>query len=284
MANKNLNKETFRFPRPMGITQLMIEYHHTHNQKLFENITTFLIQQWIISNGKICGKDFSLLGLSKFLSCEPERIRKHMMEMLISTNIWDKDNQEKIMNSLIGQNLTWLLEDRMEVENQLSILKLSQGGKYTPFITSEVNKTLGLKLNTSANLQSFIRSLSGGNNYINIFNQNNQVNQQNNQFISYNDALKIVQEDSDKFLSSDKELKYIESNYEIDELPEVVATKQLGIDTTKEGLKLSSNEINSTIDAYYKELDEPVTHENRREKELEVDDESEDPELNIYPG
>lgn len=284
MANKNTNKEVFRLPRPMGITQLMIEYHNTHNQKLFDNVTTFLIQQWIISNGKICGKDFSLLGLSKFLSCKPERIRKHMMEMLVSTNIWDKDNQEKIMNSLIGQNLTWLLEDRMEVENQLSILKLSQGGKYKPFITSEVNKTLGLKLNTSANLQSFIRSLSGGNNYINIFNQNNQVNQQNNQFISYDDALKIVQEDSDRFLSSDKELKYIESNYDIDELPEVVATKQLGVDTTKEGLNLSSHDISSTIDAYYKELDEPVTHENRREKELGVDDESEDPELNIYPG
>ena len=284
MANKNTNKEVFRLPRPMGITQLMIEYHSTHNQKLFDNVTTFLIQQWIISNGKICGKDFSLLGLSKFLSCKPERIRKHMMEMLVSTNIWDKDNQEKIMNSLIGQNLTWLLEDRMEVENQLSILKLSQGGKYTPFITSEVNKTLGLKLNTSANLQSFIRSLSGGNNYINIFNQNNQVNQQNNQFISYDDALKIVQEDSDRFLSSDKELKYIESNYDIDELPEVVATKQLGVDTTKEGLNLSSHDISSTIDTYYKDLDEPVTHENRREKELGVDDESEDPELNIYPG
>lgn len=95
-----------------------------------------------------------------------------------------------------------------------------------------MNKTLGLKLNTSTNLQSFIRALSGGNSYVNIFN-NNQVNQTQNNTITYDDALKIVQEESTKFLGSDKELKYIEANYDIDDLPEVVATKQLGVDTSR---------------------------------------------------
>ena len=176
-----------------------------------------------------------------------------------------------------------LLEVRMEIEGQLSLLKKSQGDRYTPFVTSEVNKTLGLKLNTSTNLQSFIRALSGGNSYVNIFN-NNQVNQTQNNTITYDDALEIVQEESTKFLGSDKELKYIEANYDIDDLPEVVATKQLGVDTSKEGLTLSNSEISQTIDTYYKELDNGETsHDVRREIELQIDKEAIDPEIDIYP-
>ena len=254
MAKKDLNQNHQRVPRPMGITQLMNEYHKTNDKKLLDMVQTFIIQQWIINNGRVCGNNFSILELSKFLLCEPERIRRRMMEMLVETNLWDKEKQDKLMDSLIGQNLVWLLEDRMEIEGQLSLLKKSQGDRYTPFVTSEVNKTLGLKLNTSTNLQSFIRALSGGNSYVNIFN-NNQVNQTQNNTITYDDALKIVQEESTKFLGSDKELKYIEANYDIDDLPEVVATKQLGVDTSKEGLTLSNSEISQTIDTYYKELD-----------------------------
>lgn len=282
MAKKDSNQNHQRVPRPMGITQLMNEYHKTNDNKLLDMVQTFMIQQWIVNNGRICGNSFSVLELSKFLLCEPERVRKRMMEMLIETNLWDKEKQDKLMDSLIGQNLMWLLEDRMEVEGQLGLLKKSQGDKYTPFVTSEVNKTLSLKLNTSSNLQSFIRALSGGNSYVNIF--NNQVNQTQNNTITYDDALKIIQEENTKFLNSDKELKYIEDNYDIEDLPEVVATKQLGIDTTKEGLTLSNSEINQTIDTYYKELEDGETHHNtRREIELQIDKEAIDPEIDIYP-
>lgn len=86
-------------------------------------VQTFIIQQWIINNGRVCGNNFSILELSKFLLCEPERIRRRMMEMLVETNLWDKEKQDKLMDSLIGQNLVWLLEDRMEIEGQLSLLK-----------------------------------------------------------------------------------------------------------------------------------------------------------------
>lgn len=283
MAKKDLNQNHQRVPRPMGITQLMNEYHKTNDKKLLDMVQTFIIQQWIINNGRVCGNNFSILELSKFLLCEPERIRRRMMEMLVETNLWDKEKQDKLMDSLIGQNLVWLLEDRMEIEGQLSLLKKSQGNRYTPFVTSEVNKTLSLKLNTSTNLQSFIRALSGGNSYVNIFN-NNQVNQTQNNTITYDDALKIVQEESTKFLGSDKELKYIEANYDIDDLPEVVATKQLGVDTSKEGLTLSNSEISQTIDTYYKELDNGETpHDVRREIELQIDKEAIDPEIDIYP-
>ena len=105
MAKKDLNQNHQRVPRPMGITQLMKEYHKTNDKKLLDMVQTFIIQQWIINNGRVCGNNFSILELSKFLLCEPERIRRRMMEMLVETNLWDKEKQDKLMDSLIGQNL-----------------------------------------------------------------------------------------------------------------------------------------------------------------------------------
>ena len=99
MAKKDLNQNHQRVPRPMGITQLMNEYHKTNDKKLLDMVQTFIIQQWIINNGRVCGNNFSILELSKFLLCEPERIRRRMMEMLVETNLWDKEKQDKLNRS-----------------------------------------------------------------------------------------------------------------------------------------------------------------------------------------
>ena len=117
---------------------------------------------------------------------------------------------------------------------------------------------------------------------INIF---NQFNQQNNQVqgITIEDAVAIVQEENSKSLDPKKEVKYLESNYGMDDLPEVVATKQKGINTSKEGLTLNNKELSSIIEHYTKDIDkDKPDHNNRREKELSIDDDSIDPELNIY--
>ena len=37
MAKKDLNQNHQRVPRPMGITQLMNEYHKTNDKKLLNN-------------------------------------------------------------------------------------------------------------------------------------------------------------------------------------------------------------------------------------------------------
>ena len=53
MAKKDLNQNHQRVPRPMGITQLMNEYHKTNDKKLLDMVQTFIIQQWIINNGNV---------------------------------------------------------------------------------------------------------------------------------------------------------------------------------------------------------------------------------------
>ena len=67
-----------RFPRPLGITQLMVEYHGNSDISLLDKVKTYIIQQWLISNGTICGKSYSILELSSFIGCDSELIRTHM--------------------------------------------------------------------------------------------------------------------------------------------------------------------------------------------------------------
>ena len=278
-----MEKKTIRFPRPLGVTQLMKEYKTSKDTTILDKIQSYYIQQWLISNGNICGKHYSIMELSNFLKCDADRIRIHMRDQMLNTKIWDREHQEQLMDAIMGQQLSWLLEDRMEVASQVNVLRESQGNRYAPFVTSELNKALGLKLNTTTNLQSLLRSLSGSGS-VNIF---NQFNQQNNQGgISVEEAIEIVEQENAKTIDKSKELQYIEATYEVEEFPEVVATKQQGVDTSKEGLTLNSGELKLIADDYKRVLNkfEEDHHEIRREIELKIDRDADDPELELYPG
>lgn len=284
----------FRLSRPFGITQAMVNYHQTKDESVKEKILSFMIQQWILSNGLLCGRSMNALQLSEFLKCDPERVRIQIRDQFINTRIWDKNRQEELLNSLIGQQVMWALEDRMEIEQQLSLLKRSQKGSYTPFVTSEVNKVLGLKLSSSQGLASVIRSVSGGGS-INIFNNNQQ---QQIQGISMDKALDLIQQENAKIVEATKiedekakdalytqELKYIEGVHKdkLREMPVVVATEQRGVDTSKEVMAISQSELNQIADDYKGAIEsfDKEHHEIRREIELGIDPDDPDPELDL---
>lgn len=271
-----------RVPRPMGITQMMQQYHQTHDLALLDKVRTYLIQQWIISSGVICGRPLDLMQLSQFLGCEAEFIRNHMKTQLLDTKIWDKDKQEEIINSLIGEQIMWALDDRMEVQQQLNLLKQAQGGRYQAFISAEVSKALALKLQSSNNLGQVLGRLQGGGS-VNIFN-NLGGQQEINQGVTKEEALLIIQQQAAE-IEKPKELQYIENKYDVKALPEVVATEQTGVDLTKEGANLNQGELKAIVDNYrgtMREFDREH-HEMRREIELNIDPDAEDPELGIYP-
>lgn len=277
-------KSVIRVPRPLGTTQIMAEYHKSGDEGLLNKVRKFLIQQWLVSNGVLCGRAYNTMELSHFLRCEPDIIRLQMRDNMLNSKLWDKDQAEEIINSLMGQQITWALEDRMEVENQVRILRQSQGNKYTPFVTSELNRAIGMKMQSTTTLQSVIRGMAGGGS-VNIFNQFNQQNNMGTPGITVEDAIAIVQEENAKVISG-KEVQYIEAHYDVMDMPEVVATKQEGIDTSKEGLNINRAQLDAIADNYkgaLKAFDEDH-HEIRREIELGVDRESEDPEITIYPG
>lgn len=275
---------THRFPRPMGLTALSIEYQKTLNEDTKDKLYNYLINQWFMNSGLICGVSYDINSLAIKFGIDPSYIKEFMRDGIINSRIWDKDRQEDLINGLLGEQLAWAIEDRMEIVQQVSLLKASQGGKYTPFISAELNKALKLRLEASTSLQSIIRGMTGGN-QTNIFNQFNQqnINNHTENTITIEEARNIIQ-DSIANIPINEDAKLLSTKYDIASLPQVVATDQTGIDTTKEGLGINKLELNAITDNYKGAIESASKehHELRREIEENIDPDSEDPELEIY--
>lgn len=267
----------------MGVTAMALEYQKNPNDTLLINIHNYLINQWLMGNGVLCGITYDINTFSYRMGIDINYIRIFMRDRLLSSRIWDKEKSEDLLQALMGEQLAWVLEDRMEIAHQVNVLRESQGGKYMPFISAELGKALKLKLESSTSLQSIVRNITGGSttNIFAQFNQNN-VNQPQNT-ISIDEARQIVLE-SQKILDKTEEAKLLEERYDIASLPEVVATKQEGVDTSKEGLNLNKAELAQITDDYKgaMELFPDEHHEIRREIEMRIDPDEEDPELYQY--
>lgn len=267
----------------MGVTAMALEYQKNPNDTLLVNIHNYLINQWLMGNGVLCGITYDINTFSYRMGIDINYIRIFMRDRLLSSRIWDKEKSEDLLQALMGEQLAWVLEDRMEIAHQVNVLRESQGGKYMPFISAELGKALKLKLESSTSLQSIVRNITGGSttNIFAQFNQNN-VNQPQNT-ISIDEARQIVLE-SQKILDKTEEAKLLEERYDISSLPEVVATKQEGVDTSKEGLNLNKAELAQITDDYKgaMELFPDEHHEIRREIEMRIDPDEEDPELYQY--
>lgn len=297
-------KNNKRVPRPFGITQLIHEYHKiSDNDKkelALNKIRSIYLQNWFLNNGSVCGIYYSLNGLSLFLDVDTGYIHDYIRDQVINNRLWDKDKQQEILQGLIGSQLSWAMEDRMNIMNQFEILRRSQNGKYTPFISAEVNKVLKLSLESSTSLQSLFRSLTGGgsttNNFFTQINQNQ--NTQNNNGVSYEEALEIIEETQKALPQRERvsNAKYIEEKYDLSDLPAVCALEQEGVDTSKEGLNLNKTELSMVTDNYKgaieasntelqeieDEIESRYNHEHRRQEEIGEDPDADDPECSIY--
>lgn len=297
-------KNNKRVPRPFGITQLIHEYHKiSDNDKkelALNKIRSIYLQNWFLNNGSVCGIYYSLNGLSLFLDVDTGYIHDYIRDQVINNRLWDKDKQQEILQGLIGSQLSWAIEDRMNIMNQFEILRRSQNGKYTPFISAEVNKVLKLSLESSTSLQSLFRSLTGGgsttNNFFTQINQNQ--NTQNNNGVSYEEALEIIEETQKALPQRERvsNAKYIEEKYDLSDLPAVCALEQEGVDTSKEGLNLNKTELSMVTDNYKgaieasntelqeieDEIESRYNHEHRRQEEIGEDPDADDPECSIY--
>lgn len=270
-----------RFPRGLGITQLALQANAGDDEAL-KNLTKFVIHTWIVNNGKLWSRVYSVNELADFLKCEPSIIQMQMKQTFLDNGLFDRNKMDEIADSLMGACIGWALEDRMEISQQLQILRDSQRGRYTPFITAEVNKAIGLKQQSTTSLQSLVRAVSGGGT-VNIFNQqNNQFNNtgESEPVLTRDIAMSMIQKElADK--GGIKEIEYVENQYDFKELPVVVATKQEGNRGDKEGLTLKKAELDSVTGDYHGALKvfEEDHHQIRREIEEGIDYEEIDPEL-----
>ena len=267
-----------RIPRPYGLTQLMVEFHSTNNIESFEIARSMVIQQWLIRNGTIFGKNLTPNQLAEFLQCDVQIVNNHMVKQMISSRVFDKDNREEWVDKIISQSLAWCAEDRMDIQRQLEIMIDSQGGTYRPFISSEVSKVLSLKQSATQNLGSLLNKVTQGQgNTLNIFTKETE---ESSKAPTLKDVLEIIQSEKN-ILSNQETVELFESSYDVLALPEVNARDQTGLNLEKEALNINKTELKRITDDYagaIKTFDE-THHDIRREIELGIVEDAEDPEI-----
>ena len=277
-------KNIKRFPRPLGTTSLAIEYSLTPSDENRFRLYNHVIHQWLLSNGKFGGKYMDVNTLSQVTGIPTDYIQCFMKDQVMNSKIWDKDKQEELINGLLGQTLAWALEDRLAIKAQVDLLRQSQNGHYTPFVSAELNKAMKMMLDSSTGLQSVIRTFMGGGttNIFNMFNQQNNVDNHQENGISVEEAKQLILESNIVLNDKSKEAKLLETKYDLVALPEIVATKQEGIDNEDYGGSFNINqaELKEVTDDYKASIDASSKdrHEMRREIEQNIDPDEEDPE------
>lgn len=274
-------KPSNRLPRPMGVTSLMIEYKKTKDPEILNKLRKILIHEWFIRGNTLFNKPLNIYELAGLLNCEVSLIHEHMKNQMVGSKVFamDVEKQQELINTLVGQSIAWTLEDRSEIQNQVDILRVSQGGTYKPFISGELTKALALKNSNSGALLNVVKTIAGGGT-INIFNNNNAID---NRGVTVEKALELINTENEKILLP-KPYEVIEAEYEMVDLPEVVATKQIGAKVEKEGLSINKPELTQAMDDYKGALVEAdeTHHELRREIELMIDPYEGDPEIGPY--
>lgn len=253
---------------------------------MLQKIQLFLINYWLNNNMVFCGQPYPIQKFAQSLGIHTEDIRMVMRDKLLESRIWDPEHQKEMLQGILGEQLSWLMEDRMEVSAQVNILRDSQGNSYKPFISAELTKALKLKQDATNNLLQLIRTMSGGGNTTNLFQVNIDNSQDNHteNNITIEEARTLIQEvNAQQSLERPKEVTLLETQYDLGSLPEVRAVKQ-NVDASKEGLNFNKAELNAVTDDYKgaMELASEERHQIRREIEERIDTDAEDPELDIY--
>jgi len=176
--------------------------------------------------------------------------------------------------------INWGLEDRSKAQQQLTLLLSSQGAKYTPFISGEVNKAIKLVMDSTAQMLTVVKSIvpQGSNSqgpFIDAdYNENNPNEMSSG--ITIDEAVRFLKQENVTPLKDDtnaQEALYLE--YNIEDTPEVNALQQTGLDISKEGLglkeltKLSDKQMEALV--IKKKIAKKDKHMNRRADEIGFD-------------
>lgn len=199
-------EQTNRLSRPQGSTFLSLRYQETQTeedkQNLFKQAVAAYTLQGFMWNNKPC----TINQLSQILRIPTQEILTHISELGQNMgSLATSENIENTLKSIVTLGTTWAIQDRGLVTQQLNQLLTSQDGKYKPFISAEVNKALKLILESNKNLldtyKTFFTSTNNVTNILNVVNKPNKEQEQ--EYLSPDEALLLIQEAEKKAIPSD---------------------------------------------------------------------------------
>lgn len=154
------NKNIQRVPRPKGFTMALSSIHNLspnnpqktkeHKQKL-NYLKRLMLEQWTLNNYELYGRRYSVSQIAEYLGWNNVLVMRAMQEIWIrASNAFGGKNGERleqlsraeILKAHFGASETLSL-----AAQQVHTLVARQRGKFVPFLTGEVNKSIANLIN-----------------------------------------------------------------------------------------------------------------------------------------
>jgi len=184
-----------RQPRPKGSTYLSMKYQETNHDEDKQFLFRHIISMYTTDGFRWNGLPTNIAELSQLLKIPQPDI----MDMIsqVGTQMGSLASPENIKNTLqtiATLSTSFALQDRGLILQQLELLLVSQDGKYKPFVSSEVNKTLKLALDSNKNISEIYKqftSQSATTNILNIFGEQGQP-EEGQEYLTPDQALSLI--------------------------------------------------------------------------------------------
>ena len=183
-----------RQPRPQGATFLSLKYQYSGTKEDQQALINHLVNLYTIDGFRWNGKPISIPNLSAILKVPQHEIMDQVSRT--GTQMGSLASPENIKNTIetiVTIGTTNALQDRGFIFQQLNQLLQSQDGKYKPFITAEVNKTLKLLLESNKKiLETYKTFFTSTNNTTNILNIIADSKDNEKDYITPDKALELI--------------------------------------------------------------------------------------------
>lgn len=171
-----MNNEVKRTPRLRGLTYLSIEYQKNPTDLTKENVIKHIVTTWALAGFRWNNNPINLYNLASIIGVNPSLIMEQLSK--VGTNLGGMVDVEKVedtLKSIITLSTTWAMQDRGLIMKQTEDLMAHQGNTYKPFVSSEVNKSLKLVLESNKNLmesyKTFFSTSTSTTNILNVINK-----------------------------------------------------------------------------------------------------------------
>lgn len=269
--------KTIRIPRPRGYTEIAATHNKQRTSNTLQTCIDHIIHHYIDTGFTWCGLSLSIEDFAQLVSLDASMIHHAIITHGRDTFLRADPNESgEALRALVGIAINGALGDKALAAKQYSIMAQAQGTTYKPFISSEVTKALKLSQDATMNILNITKSLAG-NSGLQILINNNPANRADRMdLLTTESALELMEQHSSKAPllehQEDREALYIEHN--IEDMPEVNARKQQGMDVDREGLNFADIATVSDGLVTYDDSHNVKKHQNRRATELRVDTEA----------
>ena len=139
-----------RIPRPQGVTSMNKERRKEYITKYYVNNGMMYLNQSV-----------TVTDFSNMLNIDVSMIVRIMSEVsgLKASIIGDDDGLNKAAGALAEMVIFWGLQDKHTAQAQLGTLLKSQGARYKPFISGEVNRALANSMTATKNIMEAFKTI-----------------------------------------------------------------------------------------------------------------------------